>query len=354
MYTGFSSTIHLLQLLPGRFRLFIPGLSFMVRLLILLSLEPVGNLGGAGRLSGGVLTLDLNGHALVLLQVASEVGLLGGSGGLGDAESLDVALGIGLLDDGDLVGLELLKVKLLNKIGYKKTQAQWPKDPWYHKLRAPKHLESTTASATFNSDQTTLSCLLLRHLRRHLLNTRSRSSPLTNNGSTEVEDGSKTSNDRAQTTVDDTDDHEGSAKPDVNMADDASLAMAEEVSMMHVTKNRLKGDQNNDNSAHLGYLSDILCECEGISGQTYQASVSSSDISKSECSPHQEQHDNLPTGVNDPLAEYGHENGAQRVPGDEYDGHDDTVSQLNLVACTSAGCLGCSTTGAGAARVCVS
>lgn len=91
-----------------------------MRLLILLSLEPVGNLGGAGRLSGGVLTLDLNGHALVLLQVASEVGLLGGSGGLGDAESLDVALGIGLLDDGDLVGLELLKVKLLNKIGYKK------------------------------------------------------------------------------------------------------------------------------------------------------------------------------------------------------------------------------------------
>jgi hypothetical protein len=92
----------------------------VVRLLVLLSLEPVGSLGGTGVLGGGVLALDLNGHALVLLQVAGKVGLLGGSGGLGDAEGLDVALGIGLLDGGDLVGLELLEVKLLDEVGCEK------------------------------------------------------------------------------------------------------------------------------------------------------------------------------------------------------------------------------------------
>jgi hypothetical protein len=92
----------------------------VVRLLVFLSLEPVGNLGGTGSLGGGVLALDLNGHALVLLQVAGKVGLLGGRGGLGDAEGLDVALGIGLLDGGDLVGLELLEVKLLDEVGCEK------------------------------------------------------------------------------------------------------------------------------------------------------------------------------------------------------------------------------------------
>lgn len=90
----------------------------MVRLLILLGLEPVGNLGGASALGGGVLALNLDRHALVLLQVAGKVGLLGGGGGLGDVEGLDVALGIGLLDDGGLVGLELLEVKLLDEVGY--------------------------------------------------------------------------------------------------------------------------------------------------------------------------------------------------------------------------------------------
>jgi hypothetical protein len=92
--------------------------ALVVRLLILLGLEPVGNLWGASALGGGVLALNLDSHALVLLQVAGEVSLLGGGGGLGDVEGLDVALGIGLLDDGDLVGLELLKVKLLDEVGY--------------------------------------------------------------------------------------------------------------------------------------------------------------------------------------------------------------------------------------------
>ena len=92
----------------------------MVRLVVLLSLEPVGSRGGTGSLGRGVLALDLNGHALVLLQVAGKVGLLGGRRGLGDAEGLDVALGIGLLDGGDLVGLELLEVKLLDEVGCKR------------------------------------------------------------------------------------------------------------------------------------------------------------------------------------------------------------------------------------------
>lgn len=90
----------------------------MVRLILLLGLKPVGNLGGT-RLGRAVLTLNLNGHALVLLQVAGEVGLLWRGRCLGEVECLDVALSIGLLDGGDLVGLELLEIKLLDKVGCK-------------------------------------------------------------------------------------------------------------------------------------------------------------------------------------------------------------------------------------------
>jgi hypothetical protein len=86
--------------------------------LLLLGLEPVGDLGGAlDGLGGGVLALELDGHALVLLQAAGEIGLLGGLGGLGQAEDLDLAFGVGLLDDGGLVGLELLEVELLDEVG---------------------------------------------------------------------------------------------------------------------------------------------------------------------------------------------------------------------------------------------
>lgn len=87
--------------------------------LLLLGLEPVleGG-GGVASLGGGVLALDLDGHALILLQVAGEVGLLGGGGGLGHGKGLDLALGVGLLDGGDLVGLELLQVQLLDEVGY--------------------------------------------------------------------------------------------------------------------------------------------------------------------------------------------------------------------------------------------
>lgn len=90
----------------------------MVSLILLLSLEPVSDLRGArGGLGRGVLALNLDGHALVLLQAASEVGLLRGGGGLGGAEGLDLALRVGLLDGGGLVGLELLEVELLDEVG---------------------------------------------------------------------------------------------------------------------------------------------------------------------------------------------------------------------------------------------
>jgi hypothetical protein len=78
--------------------------------------EPRGLLGGGGD-GTGLLALNLDGHVLVLLEGAGEVGLLGGSGGLGDGEGLDLALGVGVLDGGGLVGLELLEVELLDKVG---------------------------------------------------------------------------------------------------------------------------------------------------------------------------------------------------------------------------------------------
>lgn len=90
----------------------------MVGLLLLLLDEPVlDDGGGLGAGGTGLLALDLDGHALVLLEAAGEVGLLGGLGGLGQAEGGDVALGVGLLDGGGLVGLELLEVELLDEVG---------------------------------------------------------------------------------------------------------------------------------------------------------------------------------------------------------------------------------------------
>jgi len=87
-------------------------------LLNLLGLEPVlNNGGGTGLGGGGIGTLDIDGHVLVLLEAAGEVGLLGGDGGLGEVEDLDVAFGVGFLDDGGLVGLELAEVELLDEVG---------------------------------------------------------------------------------------------------------------------------------------------------------------------------------------------------------------------------------------------
>lgn len=90
----------------------------MLSLLFGLGLEPVGKGGGTGGgLGRGVLALDVDGEVLVFLEVAGEVGLFGGLGRLGEGEGLDLADGVGLLDGGDLVGLELLEVELLDEIG---------------------------------------------------------------------------------------------------------------------------------------------------------------------------------------------------------------------------------------------
>ena len=75
--------------------------------LVLLVNKPVleDGRGGTRGLASGVLALDLDGHGLVLFQGRSEVGLLGGLGGLREGESGDVAGRVGVLDDGGLVGL---------------------------------------------------------------------------------------------------------------------------------------------------------------------------------------------------------------------------------------------------------
>lgn len=79
--------------------------------------EPVlDNGGGVGR--NALVALNLDTHALVLLQAGGQVGLFGGLGSLGGVEDLDLADRVGLLDGGGLVGLELLEVELLDEVGY--------------------------------------------------------------------------------------------------------------------------------------------------------------------------------------------------------------------------------------------
>ena len=90
----------------------------MLSLFFGLCLEPVGKGGrGTGGLGRSVLALDVDSEALVLLKVAGEVGLFGGFGRLGEGEGLDLANGVGLLDGGNLVSLELLEVELLDEVG---------------------------------------------------------------------------------------------------------------------------------------------------------------------------------------------------------------------------------------------
>lgn len=87
-----------------------------VALLLLLGLlKPVllhGRRAGLTRLA-----LNLGHLALVGLELASNVGLLGRSGSLGQGELLNVALGVGGLDGGRLVGLQLLEVHVLDEVG---------------------------------------------------------------------------------------------------------------------------------------------------------------------------------------------------------------------------------------------
>jgi hypothetical protein len=71
-----------------------------------------------GRRAGLGLALDLGHLALVGLELAGNVGLLGGGGRGGDAELLHVALGVGGLDGGRFVGFQLLEVEVLDDVGW--------------------------------------------------------------------------------------------------------------------------------------------------------------------------------------------------------------------------------------------
>lgn len=84
--------------------------------LLLWLLEPI-LLGDSSGTSLG-LSLDLNGGILVCLQLLGDISLLWGSWWLRWVELEDGALGVGGLDGGWLVGLELLEVKVLDEIGY--------------------------------------------------------------------------------------------------------------------------------------------------------------------------------------------------------------------------------------------
>lgn len=85
------------------------------RSLLLLLLEP-RLLDGGGLASGG-LALDLDLLALVGGELTGEVGLLGGSGSLGESELLNVGVGVTGLDGDGLVGLQLAEVEVLDGVG---------------------------------------------------------------------------------------------------------------------------------------------------------------------------------------------------------------------------------------------
>ena len=71
-----------------------------------------------GRRAGLSLALDLGHLALVGLELAGDVGLLGGWGSGGDAELLHLALGVRGLDGGRFVGFQLLEVQVLDDVGW--------------------------------------------------------------------------------------------------------------------------------------------------------------------------------------------------------------------------------------------
>jgi hypothetical protein len=84
---------------------------------LVLLLEPVLLRQHGAVLSRGALNVDR--LRLVRLQVARDVRLLGRLGGLRDLEGLDGALGIGVLDLGDLVVLEFAEVQFLHQVGWR-------------------------------------------------------------------------------------------------------------------------------------------------------------------------------------------------------------------------------------------
>ncbi len=90
-------------------------------ILILLLYKPVLDHGRCATGLGGigVLALDLDGHALVLLQAAGQIRLLGRPGLLGLGKDVDMAGRVGILDRGGLVRFELLEVELLDEVGWR-------------------------------------------------------------------------------------------------------------------------------------------------------------------------------------------------------------------------------------------
>lgn len=82
---------------------------------LFLLLKP-GLLDGGGLASGG-LALNLDLLALIGGELTGEVGLLGGSGSLGESELLNVGVGVTGLDGSGLVGLQLAEVKILDGVG---------------------------------------------------------------------------------------------------------------------------------------------------------------------------------------------------------------------------------------------
>jgi hypothetical protein len=106
--------------------------------LLLVLLEPV-LLDGGGLTSGG-LAFDLNLLALVGGQLAGKVGLLGGGGGLGESELLDVLLGVAGLEGGRLVCLELAEVKVLDGVGLKGMLATGESNMRSHQCGRPERI----------------------------------------------------------------------------------------------------------------------------------------------------------------------------------------------------------------------
>ncbi|KAI1058313.1 hypothetical protein LB506_000552 [Fusarium annulatum] len=131
------------------------------------------------------------------------------------------------------------------------------------------------------------------------------------------------------------------------MADNSSLAVAHKVPMVHVTKDRLQGHQGTNSSAHSCAGSDASAS----KGRTYVATITSIYVSEAKSSPHEEQHDNLPARVDEPLSKHGHKDCTQRVSSNEDNRHDDTVSSQNSLAGATATSVLCHGTARARTRV---
>lgn len=83
--------------------------------------------------------------------------------------------------------------------------------------------------------------------------------------------------------------------------------------------------------------------------RTYEAYSLRSDVAQREANPHQEEGDNLPRRVEDPLLEERHQRGAEREQDDPDDEHDHPVRQDDF-PCPTAAATASTAGGYGAAR----